>query len=77
MAPRAYLVATAVGMALAAPVTALVMQRWLDGFAASVGVGWQPLALVGLGALLAALLTVSYQSIRAALTDPVKALRYE
>jgi len=72
-----YLVLVSLAFCVAAPLTYLVMRRWLDGFVVSVGIGWQTLALVGIGALLVALLTVGYQSIRAALTNPVKALRYE
>ena len=62
---------------LAAPVAYLIMDRWLQDFAYRVDVQWYVLALAGGAALLVAWGTVSYQSIRAAMTDPVKALRYE
>jgi putative ABC transport system permease protein len=54
-----------------------VMNRWLEEFAYRTDVGWGLFVLAGLIALLIALLAVSYQSIRAALADPVKSLRYE
>ncbi|HMB90275.1 MAG TPA: ABC transporter permease [Rhodothermales bacterium] len=62
---------------LAAPVAYFAMDRWLQDFAYRVNVQWYVLALAGMAALLVAWGTVSYQSIRAAMTDPVKALRYE
>lgn len=67
----------ALAFLLAAPVAYLAMDRWLQDFAYRVDVQWYILALAGVAALLVAWSTVSYQSIRAAMTDPVKALRYE
>ena len=68
-----------VGMAfvVAAPLAYLLMDRWLDGFAYHVEIGPGVFILAGGAALLVALLTVSTQALRAASTDPVKALRYE
>ena len=68
-----------VGLAfvLAAPLAYVVMGRWLEDFAYRVEISWGIFLLAGVAALLVALATVSYQSIRAAMTDPVKALRYE
>ena len=66
-----------IGVVLAAPVAYLAMHRWLDTFAFRVDLSWPIFLLAGLIALLVAALTVSYQAIRAALADPVKALRYE
>ena len=62
---------------IAWPLAYFGVNQWLEGFAYRIhpGVGTFVLA-VGL-ALLIALLTLSHQSIRAALADPVKALRYE
>lgn len=59
------------------PVAYLAMSRWLDGFAYSATIGWKIFLLSGLAGLLIAWLTVGYQSIRAAIADPVKSLRYE
>ncbi len=68
-----------VGLAfvVAAPVAYLVMDRWLQGFAYHVEISWQMFLIAGLTALVIAMLTVSYQSIRAARVNPVEALRYE
>jgi putative ABC transport system permease protein len=66
-----------VAVVLAAPVAYLVMQHWLDTFAYRVGIEAGVFLLAGGLALAIALLTVSYQALRAASADPVKALRYE
>ena len=53
------------------------MNRWLQDFAYRINIGWWIFALAGGVALLIALLTVSAQAIKAALANPVEALRYE
>ncbi len=62
---------------LAWPAAYLVMRGWLQGYAYRTGIAWWLFALVGAGTLVIALLTVSFQSLRAAQADPVKALKYE
>ncbi len=66
-----------VAFVVAVPVAYYAMSRWLENFAFRVELSWSLFLLAGLAALLIALLTVSYQAIRAALADPVDALRYE
>ena len=68
-----------VGLAflVATPLAYFSMERWLDGFAYRIEIGPGIFVLTGVLVLLMALLTVSYQSIKAALADPVKSLRYE
>jgi putative ABC transport system permease protein len=68
-----------VGIALiaAAPIAWYAMHRWLSDFAYSINLSWQIFALAGLLAVLIAFLTVSYQSIRAAVTNPVDSLKDE
>jgi putative ABC transport system permease protein len=67
----------ALAAVLAAPVVYLAMHRWLATFAYRIEISWPIFLIAGLAALLVTWLTVAYQSIRAALADPVKALRYE
>ncbi|GAB3936467.1 ABC transporter permease [Larkinella terrae] len=62
---------------LAAPVAWWAMSKWLKDFAYKVDIEWWIFALAGLLAVGIALLTISFQSIRAALTNPVKSLRSE
>ena len=62
---------------IATPIAWYAMNRWLQGFAYKITIEWWVFALSGLLAVSIALLTVSYQSIKAALTNPVKSLRSE
>jgi putative ABC transport system permease protein len=62
---------------IAAPVSWYVMNLWLENFAYRTGLSWWIFALAGLIAMAIALLTVSWQSLRAATRNPVEALRYE
>ena len=59
------------------PVAYIVMSRWLEDFAYRVDLSWPLFLIAGLAVLAMALLTMSYQAIRAALADPVTALRHE
>ncbi|MEK7729702.1 MAG: ABC transporter permease [candidate division KSB1 bacterium] len=62
---------------IATPVAYFAMNLWLQDFAYRIAIGWWVFALAGGMALLIALLTVSTQAIKAALANPVEALRYE
>ncbi|MBN1271831.1 MAG: ABC transporter permease [Candidatus Aminicenantes bacterium] len=59
------------------PLGYLVMRKWLQGFAFRTGIAWWLFAAAGLGTLAVAFAAVGFQTIRAARTDPVKALKYE
>ncbi len=62
---------------LAWPLAWWVMQRWLQDFEYRTPIGWWMFAVAGLGALLIALITVSFQAVKAAVANPVEALRSE
>lgn len=70
---RPALLAWIVGM----PVAYFAMQYWLENYAYRIELSWWIFAVAGLGTLAVGWLTVSYQSIRAALANPVESLRYE
>ncbi len=53
------------------------MRNWLKGFAYRIDIGVQVFILSGLAALSVAVLTVGYQSLKAALCNPADTLRYE
>ena len=59
------------------PLAYYAMSAWLENFAYRIDIDWTVFALAGGAALAIALLTVSFQAIRAALRNPVEALRYE
>ena len=67
----------AVAFLVATPVAWWAMNKWLQNFAYHAEPGWPIFAVAGGTALLVAWLTVSTQAIKAALANPVKALRYE
>ncbi|MBD2699216.1 ABC transporter permease [Spirosoma sp. BT702] len=66
-----------IALLLAVPVGYYCMNLWLNGFAYKIDMPWWLFALAGLLAIGIALLTISFQSIKAALTNPVKSLRSE
>ena len=66
-----------IALLLAFPLAWWAMDQWLQSFAYSVGISWWIFAVTGIIAIGITLLTVSFQSIRASLTDPVKSLRTE
>ena len=62
---------------IAFPFAWWTMNRWLQGFAYRIEIRWWIFLIAGFVAVFIALLTVSYQSFRAALANPVKSLRSE
>lgn len=66
-----------ISIVIAAPIAWYTMNNWLQDFAYKVNIGWTVFALAALIAIVIALLTISIQSIKAALTNPVKTLRSE
>lgn len=67
----------AVSFLLAAPVSWFVMSNWLQNFAYHTELGIAIFILAGVGAMVVSLLTVSYQSVKAALVNPVETLKKE
>jgi len=72
-----FLVLVAISFVIATPVAWWLMSKWLQNFPYRIQIGWLMFALVGFVSLLIALSTVSYQSIKAAIANPVKSLRSE
>jgi ABC-type antimicrobial peptide transport system permease subunit len=62
---------------IAVPIAWWAMNQWLQGFAYRINISWWIFALAGVAAILIALITISLQTIRAAVSSPVKALRTE
>lgn len=67
----------AISIVIATPLAWWAMHNWLQGFAYRQDVPWWCIALSGILAVLIAFVTISFQSIKAALTNPVKSLRSE
>ncbi|MBK6285410.1 MAG: FtsX-like permease family protein [Draconibacterium sp.] len=67
----------AIAFVIATPIAWYAMNKWLENFAYKTSLSWWIFALAGMLALGIALLTVSFQSWKAATRNPVEALRYE
>jgi putative ABC transport system permease protein len=66
-----------IAFVVATPVSWYIMHKWLENFAYKTTLSWWVFALTGLLALFVTLITVNWQSWRAATRNPVEALRYE
>ncbi len=66
-----------ISVVVASPLAWWVMSRWLDNFAFKTSIEWWMFVMAGAVALMIAILTVSIQSLKAALANPVKSLRDE
>jgi len=62
---------------LATPIAWFALNKWLENFSYRIVIGWWIFPIAGVLTLLIALLTISAQTIRAALANPVNALRSE
>jgi len=72
-----FVVLVALAFLIATPMSYVLMDRWLDGFAYRTDLALGVFTVSGAIALIIALLTVSFQAVRSALANPVDALRYE
>ena len=74
---REFVALVLVAVVIASPIAWLSMDRWLQDYAYRTPIGWWIFGLAGISAMLIALVTVSFQAIKAALMNPVKGLRTE
>jgi putative ABC transport system permease protein len=65
------------GFLIAAPVAWMIMNWWLQDFAYRISITWWMVAIAGLIAVVVALITISFQSIKAAMANPVESVRME
>jgi putative ABC transport system permease protein len=77
MLSKDFLKLVTISALIAFPVAWWAMHKWLQDFAYRIQIGWGIFVVAGVIALLIALITVSFQAIKAALTNPVKNLRTE
>lgn len=74
---RGFLKLVVVAIAIASPIAYYFMQQWLTDFAYRIDLQWWMFALAGAAAMLIAFLTVGFQSVKAAVANPVESLRSE
>jgi len=72
-----FVIPVIIAMIISAPLTWYGMNRWLQAFAYKINFNWGIVIIAGAVALVISLLTVSYESVKAASVNPVKSLRTE
>jgi putative ABC transport system permease protein len=72
-----FLLLVAVALVVASPLAYFLMNKWLEDFVFRIDIKWWVFVLAGVVAVVVAFATVSYQSVKAALANPVKSLRSE
>lgn len=72
-----FLILVTVSFFLAIPIAYWIMHNWLQDFAYRISIQWWVFGIAGIAALLIALFTISFQAVKAALSNPVKSLRTE
>jgi len=77
MLSRDFVVLVIISCSIAIPISYYFMSNWLGQYEYRTTISWIIFAVTGIGALLITLLTVSFQAIKAAMTNPVKSLRSE
>jgi len=77
MLSREFFILILIAIIIASPVAYYFSHQWLQDFAYRTNVSWWVFLIAGAGAILIALLTVSFQAIKAAIANPVKSLRTE
>lgn len=77
MLSRDFLTLIILAIVIATPVAWYAMNKWLQDFVYRASIQWWIFAFAGLAAILIALITISFQSVKAALANPVKSLRSE
>lgn len=77
MLSKEFIVLVLIALLVATPLAWYFMQSWLTNFAYSIDIKWWVFAITGISAVFIAFLTVSFQSVKAALANPVDSLRNE
>ena len=77
MLAKDFVILVCIAIVIAVPLAYLGINKWLQDFAFRINIGWTAFVIAGAAAILIALITVSFQAIRAAIANPVKSLRTE
>lgn len=72
---RDFVMLVLIAIVIAAPVAWYAMNKWLQDFAYKIEIGWSVFMWAGIIAVAIALLTISFQTVKAALANPVKSLK--
>lgn len=77
MLTKDFLVLVIISIFIASPAAYLIMSKWLQGYAYRVQISWWLFLIAGIMAILIAVITISFQAIKAAMANPVESLRSE
>jgi len=77
MLTKDFIVLVCIAIAIAAPLAYWGINKWLQDFAFRIHIGWSVFIIAGVAAILIALITVSFQAIKAAIANPVDSLKAE
>ena len=72
-----FVILVLISIVIAAPLAWLGIHKWLQDFAYRIHIGWAAFIIAAVGAILIAVITVSFQAIKAAIANPAKSLRTE
>ena len=72
---KEFFILMAIAFAIAVPLAWMGMNSWLQSFAYQINIAWWMFALAGMIVVTVAFATISFQTIRAAMTNPVKSLK--
>jgi ABC-type antimicrobial peptide transport system permease subunit len=67
----------AISCIIAFPIAWWIMRNWLDSYAYRINISWIVFVAAGILALIIAMITVSFQAVKAAVSNPVKSIRTE
>ena len=74
---KEFVILVGIAIAIAVPLAWWGVHKWLQDFAFRIHIGWAMFIIAGIAAILIAVITVSFQAIKAAIANPVKSLRTE
>jgi ABC-type antimicrobial peptide transport system permease subunit len=74
---KEFIILIAIAFAIATPIAWYFMNQWLEDYAYRINIGWWVFLIAGVAAILIAMITISFQAIKAAIANPVKSLRSE
>ena len=74
---KEFIILVAIGFVIASPIAWYFMDKWLQDYVYRINISWWIFLVGGISAFVIALITVSFQAIKAGLANPVKSLRTE
>ena len=74
---KEFIILVGISILIASPIAWWVMNKWLEDFAYRININWSVFVFAGITVLIIALVTVSFQAVKAAVANPVKSLRTE